>query len=230
MLQITYSPADAGIAGKMQQDLSRANFQPEQAVLIVLLSPNSVTDSEVLNAVEHALSQDTLIVLVLLQKCTVPDMLRRYKHIDLTDGYDSQKFMYRVRRALVEHRTKWANRRLLIGLLLIVIFVFSVAVWSISTGIIAFPKDEFATENALQQQMIETYTYPTLNPLMPRTTEDALAFPRTVEAANTRNAPLLRATASALPRDRQATQDAIATSADLTLTARAEATQTASGE
>jgi hypothetical protein len=88
-------------------------------------------------------------------------------------------------------------------------------------GYIGMPVDEFSTEAAIQEAMIETLTFPTLDPLMPRTTQDAENFPLTVEAANTRNAPLLMMTATALPGHLQATQAAIATAADMTSTARA---------
>lgn len=230
MLRITYAPNDTQLAQRLQNDLSKEHLQLESPVVIVLISPEASTDPAITKEIEEAIARGDLIFPVLVRKTSLPQVLRPYTAFDMTRGYEQRKLVAALRRAVIERHTKKANRRLLIGLSIVVVFVFSVAVWSIASGIIAFPADEFATENAIQQQMIETFSYPTLNPLMPRTTEDAIAFPRTVEAANTRNAPLLQATASALPISRQATQDAIATSADMTLTARAQATETVTGD
>jgi hypothetical protein len=145
----------------------------------------------------------------------------------LTGRYHNNTIKSAQRRASGGQTTR--RRNTLIGtiLLVLVMLSFTASVIGLATGYIGVPLDEFSTEAAIQNGMIETLIFPTLDPLMPRTTQDAENFPLTVAAANTRNAPLLMMTATALPRNQQATQAAFMTIEAATSTARAEATSEA---
>lgn len=222
MLNITYAPDDADLAERMQQDLTTANETFDANILIVLVSPASVRDKSVLKTISASRSYNHIILPVMVSRTELPDALSKLETVDLTKGYQFNTVMTALRRAVTGQDTRRRNRRIGWILLALVLISFIVSIMSIMTGVVGVPVDEFATENAIQESMIETLTFPTLDPLMPRTTQDAENFPLTVEAANTRNAPLLMMTATALPHNLQATQDAIATSAAMTSTARAE--------
>jgi hypothetical protein len=222
MLNITYAPDEANLAERIQQDLAATNETLNGNILIVLVSPASVQDKTVLKAIHAARSDKHIILPVMVSRTALPDVLAQLETVDFTKGYQLDTLLTALRRAIAGHSTRRKN--LLIGavLLVLILISFTASIYGLMTGIVGVPVDEFSTEAAIQESMIETLVFPTLDPLMPRTTQDAENFPMTVEAANTRNAPFLMMTATALPRNLQATQDAIATAAVMTSTASAE--------
>jgi hypothetical protein len=226
MLNITYAPDDADIAERLKDDLAEANQKFDAYILVVLISHASVRDKSVLKAIDAALANKHRVLPVRLDKTPVPKSIAQLEVVNLTGGYHIGKVLAGLRQ-VNKPDTHQRNRRFGLFLFGLVALVFVIAMVSLATGFVAPPNDEFATEQALQNAQIEIFVFPTLDPLMPRTTADAEVFPLTVEAANSHNAPLLMMTATALPRNRQATQDSIATAAHLTSTARAEATQQA---
>ncbi|MDQ7025092.1 MAG: hypothetical protein Q9P01_02685 [Anaerolineae bacterium] len=230
MLNITYAPNDAALAERMQKELSKTTETFDANILIILVSPTSVTDKSVLKALDTAIAQKHSLLPVIVEKTTLPQSIRHVEAVDLTKGYDFNAVMIALRQRKNGQDIRRRNTRIAWGLFSIVLLSFVISVYGLSTGYIGVPVDEFSTEAAEQQRMIETFTFPTLDPLMPRTTQDAQNFPRTVEAANTRNAPLLMLTASALPANLQATQEAFLTIEAATLTARADMTSIAATE
>jgi len=226
MIHITYTPDDAGLAEQMQSDLAPAPIKSDQHTLIVLLSPESVQDKSVLRVVEQSLDEGHIVVPVIVHpvKASLPDTLANLKTLDLSQGYERRKLIAFVQQAQTGDDVRASNRRLFIYLAIIVLIIFAGAIYTLSAGLIAPPSAEYATENAIREGQIQTLVFPTIDAALPRTTDDALNFPQTIEAASTRNAPFLAGTASALPQNRQATQAAIATAAEATGTARAQAT------
>lgn len=221
MLNITYAPDDADIAERIQKDLAQANEDYDTNTLIVLVSPASVTDKSVLKAIHDARSHNHIILPVIVHRAELPESLRTLPAVTMTDGYNFNMIQSALRKAATGQGVRRRNLRIGWVLLVLVLLSFVISIIGLSTGYIGMPVNEFQTEAAIQESMIETLTFPTLNPLMPRTTEDALNFPRTVEAASTRNAPFLMQTATALPANLQASQEAFATVEAATLTARA---------
>jgi hypothetical protein len=226
MLNIAYAPGDAQLAERLQQDLTQAGLDVHNPLLLVLVSSDSVRDVSVRQAVASAADQGHVVALLLVQNVALPDAWRGYRRTKLPEDYNVNTLRVFINRADVSPGKRRTNNRLLLGALLLVLLIVGVSAWAIATDVVAFPVEEYMTENAAREQMIQELVFPTLDAWQPRTTEDAINFPLTVEAANTRNAPLLMMTATALPRDRQATLDAQATAADLTITARAQATET----
>lgn len=227
MLNITYAVNDTDLAERMQRDLAAADLRPEHPILIVLVSPEANADRTVIGAIQQSLSEGHLVVPVLVRQAPLPEPLQGYKALTMTGTYSASRLIQTIRRADLNPNRLRNNRRVLLALAVVVLVIFGISLASIGSGVIAFPEEEYATENARRNQQIETLVFPTIDAFLPRSTEDALAFPATVEAANTRNAPLLILTATAQHEQRQATDSAIATAADLTATARANATQAA---
>lgn len=208
MLHITYAPDDADLAERMKNDLAAANLSLDQNILIVLMTPESMQDKTVMKAINDAIAHKHLILPIKLREASLPDAINHLRPVDLTRGYKFGPIIKAVRRAALGESTVASNRRLFFYLAALVIIVFGISIGALATNIVAFPEDEIATENAIRNATIDALTFPTLDPLMPRTTADAMAFPQTVEAANTRNAPLLAATATALLENQQATETA----------------------
>jgi hypothetical protein len=221
MLNITYAPDDSDIAERIQKDLAQANETFDTNILIVLVSPASATDKSVLKAIYDAIAQQQVVLPVMLRQTALPEPLRQMGVVDLTGGYRFETVKMALRKAVTGQDRRRRNARIGWFLLVLVMLSFVISVVSLARGYVGVPVNEFQTEAAIQDSMIETLTFPTLDPLMPRTTQDAMNFPRTVEAANTRNAPLLMMTATALPGNLQASQEAFLTVEASTLTARA---------
>lgn len=227
MLNITYAVNDSDLAERMQRDLAQANMRSENPMLIVLVSPESNADNTVRETIQQALANKEVVLPIIVREAPLPDALKNHRALNLSQKYKSQRLIQFVRRANLTQAQVRNNRLILLVLGVVVLVMFGISLASIGAGVIAFPEEEYATENALRNQQIETLVYPTIDAFLPRSTEDALAFPATIEAANTRNAPLLSLTATGIHEQRQATDSAIATAADLTATARAVATESA---
>ena len=226
MLNIAYAPGDAQLAERLQADLAQAGLDIHNPMLIVLVSSDAVHDTSVRQAVAQAQDQGHVIVLFIVQNVALPDAWKPYRRMKLSDDYRINTLRVFINRADVSPTKRRTNNRLLLGALVGVVLFVGISMLAIASDVVAFPVEEYMTENAAREQMVQELVFPTLDAWQPRTTEDAINFPMTVEAANTRNAPLLIMTATALPRDRQATLDAQATAADLTLTAQASASPT----
>jgi hypothetical protein len=185
-------------------------------------------------AIRLARKEGHRIALVMLRPTDLRDSLKDLPQLNLSSGYNLKRLTRFVLRADLEAQVRRANNRVLFYLVAAVVIVFAGSIWALTSGVVAPPADEFATENALIDSQIETITFPTLDAFQPRTTQDALDFPATADALQEDNEdiyPFLIGTATALPANQQATQNAIATSAVQTQAARdAEATPEPEGE
>ncbi len=234
MLNITYAPNDADTAERMQEDLATANLKMVNHILLALITPDALADEGVQKAIRMAQKENHRVALVILRKTELPKSLQEFPSLNLTSGYNMKRLTRFVLRADLEAQVRRANNRVLFYLVAAVIIVFAGSIWALTTGIVASPTDEFATENALIDSQVETITFPTLDAFQPRTTQDAESFPATADALREDNEdiyPFLIGTATALPANQNATQSAIATSAVQTQSARdAESTPEAEGE
>ena len=224
MLQITYAPSDQALAAQMQTDLTDASLQLEHRLLLVLVSSASNADDTVQQEIRRALAADDVrVVPVRVDAAPLPDALADHNALDLSDGYDSSRLIQHVRRADLGDDIRRSNNRLLFYLLAAALLVFVISLGAIGSGQVRAPNDEFATENALRDATIRAITNPTVEYLLPRTTDEAESFPATLQALDNDDlAPLIAGTATAIPRNQQATQTARETAAAATSTARAE--------
>jgi hypothetical protein len=230
MLNISYTPKDMKTAEEMQKDLTAAVLRLDHSILIVLLNAEALADKDLLKAIESAQREKHLIVPVLLQEVALPVSLQGTRTLDLSKGYDKNKLISFVKNADLDEDVKVRNRRLLFYVGGAALLVFAISIASLASGIVAAPNDEFATENALQDAQIETVTAPELELVRPRSTEDALNFPATVDAARRNLQPFLMGTATAIPLEQRASEEAYQTRVYQTATAIAEQGNTASPE
>lgn len=230
MLNITYAPSEAKLAEQMQADLIKLHMRLEHNILIVLVTPDAIADDTVMQTVRKAQRDKHLIAPVIIQATSLPDELKGVKTLDVTKGYKAGALRDYVRRTDLGEQVLRSNSRIFLWLMIVIVIVFSVGTWALATGRVGVPEAEFATEEAIRQQMIQTLTFPTLDALLPRSTEDAENFPLTLEAANTRNAPLLALTATAQDANLKGTEQARPTVAAQTETARENMTATAEAE
>lgn len=218
MLNITCASADLKLAEKMQSDLMRIPFKMEHGYLLVLVSAASQNDVTVQQAIDAARKKQQRIVPILLDNTPQPETLIKQTPVDFRNGYKRGTLIQHLRRLELGEARLQGNRRIMGFMLLIVAIMFAAAVFAISNDLVAFPQDEYETQQADENRMIATLVYPTLEGLLPRSTDDALNFPATVEAASTRDRAFLRGTATAFPANINATLDAVMTASVLTPT------------
>lgn len=214
MLNITYAQTDAHTAEQIQADLSQANLRLDNSILIALLTPESVKDESVLSAIKQSKRDGQIIVPVILRQTTLPDSLQAEKSLDFTKSYDKKKLIQFVKQADISKERQAKNRLYFYVVGGIVLLMFTISLAAISSGIVVFPEDEYATENALRDAQINTIVAPQIEVLRPRTTEDALDFALTLEAVeNEELLPFIIGTATAIPEQIQATSEARMTQA-----------------
>lgn len=224
MLTITYAPADSDAAEALQAELSASGLRLTKQMMLVLVSPEGNDDKTVQQAAYRA-RDDEKITLVAIQvaDAPLPDALADAPAFDMSGDYETRQLLRFLRRVDMGEATRNSNRRLLFYLLAAAVLVFAVSIWAIASGTVGAPNDEFATENAIRDATVRAITDPTVEFLLPRSTDEAAAFVSTLEALDNEDlAPLVAGTATGVVRDRQATQDAIATAAAATSTARAD--------
>lgn len=224
MLNITYATADQKTAEQIQEDLSQARLRLENEMLIVLLTPDSVKDATVQSAIKQAQDSGTIIAPVMLEKTALPDGLKKERTLDFSKKYDKNKLFAFVRGIDVTKERISKNRRLLfvVGGASLLMFVISIV--TISAGIVVFPADEYATENAIRDAQIATLVAPDIELLRPRTTADALNFQSTLDAVENEDLlPFIIGTATAIPQQLQATNESRLTQAYATEAAQTQA-------
>lgn len=208
--QIMFTDADAQSAQTIQADIASANLRLDHDLVIVVLSPEAVQDDALKQDVQTARQlSDATIIPIIISKTSVPDYLRGVDTLDLSKKYDKTKLVNFVKRVDLTADSRLSNRTLLylVGGGALVMFLISVV--SISAGVVAFPVDEYATENAIRDSQLSTIVAPQIEELRPRTTEDALNFATTLEAVRNEDLiPFIEGTATAIPEQFFATSEA----------------------
>ncbi len=223
MLTIAYASTDTAIAQRIRDELMTSALKLEHPMLVLLASPESLADEAVMAQVQQARQQGHRIAVLTVRPVQVPAGIGEFPPLPYTGGQPHRLARYLNRADLGTARIR-RSRVLLAVISAGALLMFFLAIWGIMTGQVAFPQDEYATEYAFELGQIGTFAAPTLDYLMPRTTDDALNFAATAERAPTRVRIFAIETATALPQSMAATQQAIgtiavATSAQLTLEA-----------
>ena len=151
--------------------------------------------------IQRAVSQRETILPILLEDVTLPAPLKAYPVLDFRRGYDQQRLINTLTQVtMTAAGVRKANRRALIAIGALALFIFGVAIISMSGGIVAFPVAEYNEEATFQAQWIDGLIRETLEAAQPRTTADAQNFAATHEAAPTRLFYYIRGTATALAK------------------------------
>jgi hypothetical protein len=140
----SYARADADFVLKLAEELrasgvplwvdqldirggQRWDVDVEQALdacsgVIVVLSPDAVASTNVMDEVSYALEKEKLVVPVIFRSCAIPFRLRRVQRIEFTDDYDAS--LQRLRLALgtasemaVREGPTFSDRRIVAALL-----------------------------------------------------------------------------------------------------------------
>ncbi len=200
MIRITYSPEQAPLAERIRDDLARA-IEPRPPLLIALISRASKADPHVQDEIEKALAEGAKVLPIRCDSSALPAPLQNHAALDFSAGYDRERLLRQLDRAARRpDELLRANRRGLIVVAAFACLMFAIALVAISRGLVAFPVAEYNEEATFQAQWIGGLVGETLEAVQPRTTDDALNFAATFEAAPTRLYLYIRETATALPK------------------------------
>lgn len=227
MLNIAYAPIDQALAERISSDIMRSKLRLENHVLILLAAPESLDDEAVMRTVKQAQKDGVRLAVIKIRPVTVPDGLGEMPPLDMTQTYNLNRIVAFVNRVDLGAARIRRSQRLLFFIGAGAIIMFAASIWGIISGNVRFPIEEYATEFAEELSQISTFVAPTLEFIMPRTTDDALNFAVTVPAIPTRVRVFAIETATALPMNFSSTQQAIETAAVATSAAMTLAAPTA---
>lgn len=200
MIHITYSDDEKALAERIRDDLAHS-VPLSGPVLIVLVSRTSLADRHVQAEVDKSLAKGIRIIPIVTEELELPERFMDRRPLDISGGYDRERLLARLEQAAMRSQDlRRANRRAFALIGGIALLVFAVALVTINRGLIAFPVTEYNEEATFQSKWIGGLIGETLEAVQPRSTEDALNFPATHEAAPTRLYLYIRETATALPR------------------------------
>lgn len=198
MARITFAPGDAALAERLQRDLN----DDANNVLIVVLSPEAVSNAGVQTAIEGALDAGQHIVLVMAKSTPLPKLVNHLDVIDFTQAYKIDELREKVAYLsgpnaprpirVLTASTRRANRRVAywLGAAAIAWFIIGI-VFVMSGG--KMPKSEYDAVDTSAAQQVEMI----IERNVPHSTAEAEQFPLTLQAAPTRQIPFLIGTVTA---------------------------------
>lgn len=200
MINITYSADQKTLAERIRNDIASAGFQPDKPILLVLVSAESNSDPMVQDEIKRAIQKEISIVPILTENVTLPESLDVYKPLNFSGRYKWQSLMTRLSQTTMNSDdVKQANRRALFVVGGIAFMMFIVGIITIANGTVAFPVDEYNEEATFQAEWVHGLIVETLEAVQPHTTQDAINFDVTLDAAPTRLYLYIRETATAMP-------------------------------
>ena len=196
MIRITYSTEQRRLAEQIRDDLANKAAPP---VLLVLVSSQSNSDPAVQAEIRQARQKRIHIIPILAENAALPELLDGCKALDFAGGYSRERLWRRLSQATVTPAdVRQANRRALMVIGSIALLMFGLAIFSLMRGQVAFPVDEYNEEATFQAQWIHGMIGETLTFAQPRSTDDAIHFEATLQAAPTRLLLYIRETATAI--------------------------------
>lgn len=219
MLYITYAPEDAALATRLKTDLEKAGYPVQETlaagmnnILIAVLSNNGWANTVVQENIYRALDNSQHIIPVLSGMTALPKLIDHLAPIDFTSAYPFDTLKAEVTRLsspdaahpmrALTPNVRRANRRIGYWLFGLTFFWFVVALILVGYYKIQAPTEEYNSIATFAQATINVYVGRNL----PRTTEDAINFPMTIQAAPTAQRPLLIATGTRLAGGKSATE------------------------
>jgi hypothetical protein len=209
MLMLTYAPGDAPLADRLRADLQSAGHSftetiQKGAILVAVLSPHAVAETQVMATITQAMDAGLHVIPVLAADVPLPALIDHLEPLDFSDPYPLATLQTRIAqlsrpdtRPPLRARTpavRASNRRFGYVLVALAVLWFLIGIILVGGYGIQAPQEEFNTVSTLEFATIQVY----LGRNQPHTTEDALNFSSTVQAAPTAQRPLLIATATAL--------------------------------
>ena len=203
MIRIAYSAEQQSLAEQIRDDLT-SEALPARPVLLALVSSQSNRDPAVQAEIRQARQKGIGIIPILAENVALPESLDGCQPLNFAAGYSRERLWRRLSQAtMTAADVRRANRRALALIGGLALLMFGLAIVSLMSGLVAFPVDEYNEEATFQAQWIHGMIGETLVFIQPRSTQDAVHFETTLQAAPTRLFLYIRETATALPSMRE---------------------------
>ncbi len=213
MLKVVSAPGDQAVAQRIVGDFRQAGYDVSAErpvhgdVAIILLSD----DAGLVAVLDHALDLSLRIVPVRAQLVAVPKLINHLEVVDFSDGYDfailrqqvdaemapDARRPMRVRTPAIRRSNR--NAGIVVGIAALI--MFAVGLYAVGVLGIQAPMQEFNTDYtmmAMTRDLIVKPVMATYAQFLPKSTEDALNYPATLNAVPTVYRPLVELTATAM--------------------------------
>ncbi len=210
-LVLAYAAQDAALASRLEKDLQAKGYtfkselsSDSHDMLIALISPASTADKMVEKSIIQALDSVQHIIPVQVATAPLPKLIDHLKPVDFTAAYALDALVEQIttlsspdaRRPLkvLTPSVRRANRGTASWLAILAVIWFIIGIVLVGFYGIQAPREEYNNIDTEVAATIEGYVRQNL----PHSTEEAINFPATVQAAPTSQRPLLIATATAM--------------------------------
>jgi nitrate reductase NapE component len=214
-LVLAYAQQDAALGSRLEKDLQAKGWtiQPELApdpdphtgnILIIFVSPASNADQMVQATLIDGLDRLLQIIPVQLGGAPIPKLIDHLQMVNFADGYPLDALVERIKIAtspnaprplkVLTPTRKRNNRGVATWLAILAVIWFIIGVVLVGFYGIQAPTEEYNSVDTEVAATIQEYVRANL----PHSTEEAVNFPATVQAAPTGQQPLLIATATAM--------------------------------
>jgi hypothetical protein len=201
MAEVRRTAAGAALAEQIVQDLGG---ETADGPLIVVITEDAAADAAINAAIEAAQDRNRAIIPALAETAALPRSIEHLEPLDFREGYDRAALIDRLNAAgdfhmkVLTPATRRANRRFALIFVALALLMFVAGLILVGVFGVQAPSDEY---EQVETEIVLTRDY-FVEQALPRSTEDALNFPATVDAARPSLEPVLIATATA-----QAQQD-----------------------
>lgn len=215
VLKVISAPKDKALAQKLIADLSIHGHQsvdtPDKAysALVAVMSPESLDDEGVTAALMEALDLGRHIIPITTAAApfTLPKWIDHLSALDFGSGYPLDALLAETDRLtgsnaprpvkVLTPSQRKANRRAGLVVSAVAVLIFAMGLYMVGVLGLQRPDDEYDAIETERVDQRNTIIGPTLEGFLPRTTQEALEFPTTVEALPTRLRPFIQETATA---------------------------------
>ncbi len=212
---VAYIAVDTALGQKLSADLKAAGYnvvaQDDNAPdgVLVLVRPSATKTDPTLNqTMLTALDNGQHVIPIMVDEQPLPRLISNLQPLDFRGGnYPLKELQERVAYLLspdapapltvLTPKVRARNRQvgLMIGIPTLIVFLAGLVL--VGTGLVRPPSEEYIAIETQRVQTRNAIINPTLEAVLPRSTDDALNFAPTVEAMPTRLRPFLAATATA---------------------------------
>ncbi len=211
MLTLINNSQDAALAQRVTTDLKAQGFAfndtlttAKDNILLVVFSPAANADASIQAVMTQAFDNSQHVVLLMAQPTTLPKLINHLKTFDFSSAYPLSTLAEHLQHLaspeaglplkVLTPKVRVKNRGVGIWLTVVVLLWFIVGLVVVGVFRIQAPVEEYNTVETEYAATVANIVQQNL----PRSTEEAINFPATVQAVTTAQRPILIETATAL--------------------------------
>lgn len=214
VIRVVAAPTERALAQKLVSDLKGQGHQvvetlnkASSTVLLAVFSPEGVHDPGITTALIEALDNSLHIIPITTSEVTLPKWIDHLPPLDFSRDYPLEALLREINRLsgpdaprtvkVLTPTQRKANQRVGLVISAVAVFIFAMGLYMVGVLGLQRPDDEYDLVETERVEQRNTIIGPTLEGFLPRSTQEALEFPSTVEALPTRLRPFIQETATA---------------------------------